>query len=79
MHRRHADFLPATWKEKGYNIVLFDPADAKLTSCTLFEAKRLKFRFEQSDNPYWVEKDGSAKTVYVADVRPLPTSEEPDP
>ena len=32
---------------------------------------RLKFRFEQPDNPYWVEKDGSTKTVYVADVRPI--------
>ena len=37
--------------EKGYNIVLFDPADAELTSYALFEAESLKFRFEQSDNP----------------------------
>ncbi len=65
--------------KKGYNVVLFDPADAELTSCILFEAKFLKFRFEQSGNPYWVEKDGSLKTVYVADVRPLPPSEEDEP
>lgn len=62
--------------KKGYNIVLFDPGDAELTSCILFKARSLKFSFEQSGNPYWVEKDGSAKTAYVADVRPVPTSEE---
>ena len=61
--------------KKGYNVVLFDPADAELTSCILFEAKSLKFRFKQSGNPYWVEKDGSLKTVYVAEVSPLPLSE----
>ena len=65
--------------KKGYNIVLFDPADAKLTSCALFEAKSLKFSFEQSGNPYWVEKDGTTKTVHVADVKPIPPSEEAEP
>ena len=62
--------------KKGYNVVLFDPADAKLICCFLFKAKSLKFGFEQSGNPYWVEKDGTTKTVYVADVRPMPPSEE---
>ena len=65
--------------KKGYNIALFNPADAELTSCALFEAKSLKFRFEQSDNPYWVDKDRTTKTMHVADVRPVPPSEETDP
>ena len=65
--------------KKGYNIVLFDPADAELTSCALFEAKSLKFRFEQSDNPYWVDADGATKTTSVTDVRPLPPAENTDP
>ena len=65
--------------KKGYNIVLFNPADAELTSCALFEAKSLKFRFEQSDNPYWIDTDGLAKTVSVTDVRPLPPAENTDP
>ena len=65
--------------DKGYNIVLFDPADAELTSCALFEAKSLKFRFEQSDNPYWVEKDGATKTISVEEVAPAPQPDETDP
>ena len=65
--------------KKGYNIVLFDPADAELTSCALFEAKSLKFRFEQSDNPYWVDANGVTKTTSVTDVRPLPPAENTDP
>ena len=65
--------------KKGYNIVLFDPADAELTSCTLYKAKSLNFRFEQSDNPYWLEQDGTTKTIYVADVRPISPSEDTDP
>ena len=65
--------------KKGYNIVLFDPADAELTNCTLYRAESLEFRFEQSDNPYWVEKDATTKTMYVADVRPVPPTEEADP
>lgn len=62
--------------KKGYNIVLFDPGDAELTGCTLFEAKSLKFSFEQSGNPYWIEKDGNAKTAYVADVKLIPPSKK---
>ena len=69
----------SAFEDDGYNIVLFDPADAKLTSCTLFEAKSLNFAFEQSDNPYWVEKDGAIKTVSVEFVGPAPRSEESDP
>ena len=65
--------------KKGYNVVLFDPADAELTSCTLFEAESLKFRFQQSDNTYWVEKDGTTKSAHIAEVRPLPPSEEAEP
>ena len=65
--------------KKGYNIVLFDPADAELTYCTLFEAESLKFSFKQSGNPYWVEEDGSTKTVYIAEVKPIPSSEEAEP
>lgn len=62
--------------KRGYNIALFDPADAEITSCTLYTAKSLKFRFEQSSNPYSVEEDGTITSMYVADVRPVPPSEE---
>ena len=41
--------------DDGYNIALFDPADAELTSCTLFEVKSLEFQFEQNDT-YWIKK-----------------------
>ena len=70
---------PSAFGKEGYNVVLFDPADAKLTCCFLFEAKSPKFGFEQSGNPYWVEKDGATKTVYIADVRPISPSEGVEP
>ena len=71
----------SAFEEKGYNynVVLFDPADAELTSCTLFDVKSLKFHFKQSGNPYWVEKDGSTKTAHIADIMPITQSENPDP
>ena len=62
--------------KNGYNIVLFDPSDAELTSCTLFEAESLKFSFEQSGNPYRVEKDGTTKTVHIENVTPISPSDE---
>lgn len=49
--------------KKGYNIVLFNPADADLIRCALFEVEGLKLRFEERDNPYWIDKDGAAKTI----------------
>ena len=65
--------------KEGCNVVLFDPDDAELTSCTLFEARSLKFGFEQSGNPYRVEKEGATKTEQVAGVEPKPPSEESGP
>ncbi|MCY4141247.1 MAG: RES family NAD+ phosphorylase [Rhodobacteraceae bacterium] len=62
--------------KKGYNVVLFNLADAEPTYCNLFEVKSLKFGFEQSGNPYWVEKDGITKSVHITDVKPIPPSEE---
>ena len=38
--------------DDGYNIALFNLADAELTACALHEAKSLKFCFLQNDNPY---------------------------
>ena len=56
--------------KKGYNIVLFDPSDAELSFCALYEATALKFSFEQRDNPYWVDKNGAAATPTVEDIAP---------
>ena len=38
--------------DDGYNIALFNLADAELTACALHEVKSLKFCFLQIDNPY---------------------------
>ena len=66
--------------KNGYNVVLFDPADAELANCTLFEAKSLKFGFEQSGNPYWINQASSTRTAHVADVKPIPpTQDESEP
>ena len=63
---------------KGYNIVLYDLADAELTSCALFEAKSLKFRFEEADSPYWVDSGGATKRLKIGEVKPVPRSETAD-
>ena len=54
---------------------MFDLAAAELTSCALFEAKSLKFRFEEADSPYWVEAGGVAKRIVTEEVQPVPRSE----
>ena len=41
--------------DDGYNIALFNLADAELTACALHQAKSLKFCFLQFDNPYRLE------------------------
>lgn len=40
--------------EKGFNIVLFNPDDAKLTCCGLFEVKGAKLDFAEADQFYHV-------------------------
>ena len=45
--------------EDGFNIALFEPADAELTYCCLHEVKTLAFSFEQADDPYWVKENSS--------------------
>ena len=51
--------------KNGHNIALFSLDDAKLTACTLYQAKHLDFTFEQIDNPYWIEQDGTMKTMSI--------------
>ena len=65
--------------DNGYNVVLFDPADAKLEYCELHEVKSLKFVFDECANPYWIEKDGTAKTLSVKAVRPVQPSDKTGP
>lgn len=57
--------------EDGHNIVLFDLNAAELTSCTLHEVKSLEFDFEQYDNPYWIEDDGTMVTMSIEAFRPM--------
>jgi RES domain len=40
----------------GLNVALFDCSAAELMNCCLYEAKDVKFTFEQRDNPYFVRK-----------------------
>ena len=63
---------------KGYNTVLFNLAEAELTSCALFEAKSLKFRFEETDNPYWMESGGATKTMSIDEVKAVLPSGKTD-
>ncbi|MDA0100847.1 RES family NAD+ phosphorylase [Vibrio sp. ART SEL2] len=39
----------------GYNIALFDLESAKLVNCSVFEAKKVEFSFNEIDNPYFIK------------------------
>ena len=43
----------SAFSDDGYNIALFNLADAELAACALHEAKSLKYSFSQIDNPYY--------------------------
>jgi len=47
--------------ENGFNVVFFDLDAAELTSCQLFSVKGIDFKFEPSDNPYFVKPPGKKK------------------
>ncbi len=55
--------------DDGYNVALFNPDDAELVTCCLFEANSIDISFRQTDNPYWVEADGN-KTLSVDVIGP---------
>jgi hypothetical protein len=46
--------------EDGYNIALFDPDDADLINCGLFELKAIEPNFEEIDNFYFVTHKAKA-------------------
>ena len=43
---------------EGFNLVLFDLEAAKLVNCFLYDAKAIKFDFEESANPYFKDNSG---------------------
>lgn len=47
--------------DDGYNIALFDIADANLTYCNLYKVTVAKYSFKEADNPYWVDTDSKSK------------------
>ena len=51
--------------DEGYNIVLFDLDAVKIVSCQLHKVETAEFSFVELGNPYWVEKDGTIKTITV--------------
>lgn len=38
----------------GFNVVLFNPKDADLLNCFLFDATKVNFSFQEVSNPYFV-------------------------
>jgi len=41
---------------KGLNFALFDCADAELINCGLYETNAIEFKFDQCNNPYFIQK-----------------------
>lgn len=58
----------------GYNVALFNLEDARLKSCTLHAVRAAHFQFDQIDNPYWVEDDGTIKTMTIEVLGPADPS-----
>ena len=44
----------------GFNVVAFDTASAVLLSCFLYEARSVKFDFQECANPYYIKRDKNA-------------------
>lgn len=65
--------------DDGFNTALFTLADAELIHCGLFEVKSLDMSFEQNDNPYWLDPDGTAKTMSIDVIGPAPAPDSTDP
>lgn len=42
----------------GHNVALFDLDTAELVRCFLFQAKSIRFEFQESANPYIIRKNG---------------------
>ena len=51
--------------EDGYNIALFDAADADLTFCALYKAKSVEWNFTEDSNPYWIQPDRKLVTQRI--------------
>jgi len=55
----------------GYNITLFNPDDARITACGLYEVESVALSFKESGNPCHVSTDGKCKTITVSDYGPV--------
>ena len=69
----------STFGDDGYNIALFNLSDAELIACTLHEVKSLEFSFAQIDNSYWLEADGTTKTISVKVIEPATPPDDTAP
>ena len=56
--------------DDGYNLALFDLADAELTNGCLYQVKDIDLSFEQIDNPYWVDAKGRMNTITIKPISP---------
>ena len=61
-----------------YNFALFDLADADLTSCHIFEAESLEFRFEEHgvNYSYWIDEKEARKSMQFEVVGPALSSND---
>ena len=71
---RHLGFDGIKYKsstgEGGYNVALFDVADAEITSCHLFGVSSIEYETEEISNPYFIQH-GAQVTPVVTDVAPV--------
>ena len=60
----------SSFGEKGFNVALFDIADADLRKCSLSRVKDVSLTFSMPDDDYFVTGEGMVRNV-ITDIRPL--------
>ena len=61
---KNNDFDGVVYKSmlgEGYNLTLFSLDSAEMLNCFLFEATKVKFKFEEAANPYFINKQSEQK------------------
>lgn len=57
--------------DEGYNVTLFNSQQAKCIKCGIYQIKKLKYDFEEINNPIFVSDDGKSLIPRIKSIEPL--------